>query len=434
MLLLTIVFICNTFAFALILEERFKLLTTAIFYACGLGLSAITNLILSGFSQTAESAGFVAVCVNVFWLLIISVFVSSNNILQKLLVALILVTNYTFVADFSFEMFAFMPFDTSGISGLLIANGIYMLFTLITIAFLANPLHYFFRRSISPSSMVLCIVQFLALQISLGFLNDILLTNSFNIRFFACLTLYIFVIFSLRSSYGAAIYKVKNVTKMAQSEVTSVRGDNFNTMYVNINSYKTVKKNLDYQLDRISDMATTGKVREIPSYVELAKQSNANSPLLGNYSENPFVNSLVATKVAFAKTKDISVDANISLTEFDISVIELCFIISELLNIGISSCEKSSSAEKFVHLTIVPASRQLIIEAVYNESVASKISLTKTLKNKTLFGMANSLFERKHTEEKDSFENITEIIEEYSGSLSITHSNNSVIARVAIND
>ncbi len=434
MLLLTVIFICNSFAFALILEERFKLLTTALIYAAGLSISAITNLILAGFSQTAESANFVAVCANVFCLFLTSIFASSNNILQKLLTSFVLITNYVFVGDFSFHMLTELPFDATGLSGIVVVNAIYVLFTIITVALMANPLHYFFRRGVSPAIILLCAIQFLTLQVAMGSLNDILLTNSFEIRFFSCLILYIFVFFSLRSAYGAATYKVKNVTNMAQSEITAIRADSFNTMFVNINSYKTVKKNLDYQLDRISDMAQTGKTREISSYVELAKQSNSSSPLLGHYSDNQFINALVATKVAYAKTKDITLESNISLSEFDISLVEICFIINELLNIGLQSCEKSNDVEKFIHLNITPASRQLIIEAVYNEPTAERISVSNTLKNKTIWGMLNNLFEKKSSEEKDSFDNITEIIAEYSGSLSITHSNNTVIARVAIND
>lgn len=430
MFILPIIFLCNTALFVVLLEERFKFITTVSVSAIVYILSMVANSVVGGIFADPLTAGHVGNGICVLLLFLASVFISSNNLSHKVFVGLTLIANYAFFTDFVPHLLGSMPFGVAGIPAVLIGNGIYILLSLITVAFYSRPLHYFFRRGSSPSMIVLCGLQLLAWYIAKGGANRFFNTESFPLRFFLTLTVMLVVTFAFRSIYGGARYKARDVIQSTDDAVMNIEADSFNTMLVNVNNFKTLKKNLDYQLDRIGTLAEAGKTAEIQNYVELSKQNTATNPLLTDYSENPYINAILATKASLAKSKGVRLESNISLGETEMRPVELCVIINDILALAISETENAPE-DKFVRLNVLPTDQQLTVEAVYTEGKEEDDSAP--LPKRTVWSFLEPFFQQQNEEQDDGLRNIMDIIEKRSGRINIAHSDGSVIIRIGIN-
>ncbi|MEG1427656.1 MAG: hypothetical protein RSC76_08210 [Oscillospiraceae bacterium] len=430
MFIMPILFLCNAFLFAVLLEERFKVITTLTISAAAYILSLVANFAAEGMLSDPAISGHVGNALCALILLITSVFISSNNLSQKIFVALLVISNYAFITDFVPHLLGAVSFESAGILAVLFANGLYILFTLITFAFFSRPLHYFFRRSSSPSMIGLCVLQFLCWFFAKGAANDFFGTDSFPLRFFFTLASYILVVFCFRSIYGGARYKARDVIQATDQAIMNIEADSFSTMLVNVNTYKMIKKNLDYQLDRIGAMADAGKTRELSEYVALSKQKSPLNPLLTEYNENPYINAILATKTALATSKGVRLESSVSLGDMEVKLVEVCVIINDLLDLAIVKAENAKE-DKYIRLNVVPADRQLAVETVYTEDDTHEPSAPFTAR--TIFSFLESFFEKKDDESDDALRNIMDIIEKRSGKINISHSDHTVITRIGIN-
>lgn len=425
MFILPVVFLCNTLLFAVIMEERFKLLTTLSVSAAAVILSVISSFVIGG--MFTEAAGNISNIVSVFWLLIASIFISSNNIAQKIYLALLLITNYVFITDFVPVMLGALPFGASGIGAVLIGNGIYILFSLVIMALYIKPMHYFYRRGVSPAIIILCLMQTLCWYAAAGGVNSLLGTDSFALRFFMVLMLYIFIIFAFRSIYGGAKYKARDIQMSADDAVMDIQADNFNAMMVHVESFKSVKKNINYVLKKIALLADAGKTKEISDYVAVSVSNNNVSPILANYCDDKYVNAVMATKTAEAENRGIRVESNISIGEMGLKTIQFCIIINDLMTAMINDSEKARE-DKFIRLNMVTGEGQLTIEAINAQGVSEE----KTIREKTAFDLIKDFFEEEEESGSD-LKNIREIVETHSGKIHIAHSGGETITRIEIN-
>ena len=98
MLCLPVVFLCNALLFLAILNGRFRMVTSLIVSGAAYVLSLLLNLFLS--PAFNDATGQIGNGINVFLLLVAAVFLYTNNIVQKLFVAILLICNYSFLSAF----------------------------------------------------------------------------------------------------------------------------------------------------------------------------------------------------------------------------------------------------------------------------------------------------------------------------------------------
>jgi hypothetical protein len=423
------VFIVNAVAFVLLLEERFKTIATTIISVAALILSFISSGIVSAAASSASNVGAIANIVCVAWLFVASIFSSSNNIAQKIFTALLLITDYYFVTDFVTVLVGSISADSKGIMVKLLANFIYVIFTLVIIALFIKPLRYLYRRMVSPSSIGLCLLQLLAWYVAKGGVNDYLGTEDFGLRFYTTVILYAIIIFASRSAYGAARFKARDFEYTTQNEINQVRADSYNAMVVNVESYKATKKNVTFAMQKLGSLAEQGRNREIVNYVAKFNDNPGSSPLLDFYCENPYVNALVATKAADAASKGIKLESNISIGDSKMKVIELCTLLDDVITWALKDAAKSKAEEKFVRINVIPAKGQLAIESIHSTGEETK---QERIDKRTFGSYLQGLFELKD-EENSELNNVREIAKKYSGKISISEAGDTTIARIGIN-
>ena len=423
------VFIVNAVAFVLLLEERFKTIATTIISVVALVMSFISSGIVSAAASSASNVGAIANIVCVAWLFVASIFSSSNNIAQKIFTALLLITDYYFVTDFVTVLIGSTSADSKGIMVKLLANFIYVIFTIVIIALFIKPLRYLYRRMVSPSSIGLCLLQLLAWYVAKGGVNDYLGTEDFGIRFYTTVILYAIIIFASRSAYGAARFKARDFEYTAQNEINQVRADSYNAMVVNVESYKATKKNVTFAMQKLGSLAEQGRNREIVNYVAKFNDNPGSSPLLDFYCENPYVNALVATKAADAASKGIKLESNISIGDSKMKGIELCTLLDDVITWALKDASKSKAEEKFVRINVIPAKGQLAIESIHSTGEETK---QERIDKRTFGSYLQGLFELKD-EENNELNNVREIAKKYSGKISISEAGDTTIARIGIN-
>ncbi|MDO4460223.1 MAG: hypothetical protein Q4C42_09170, partial [Clostridia bacterium] len=417
------------FAFVLLLEERFKTLTTLCITAIALVASFITSGVVGSMVPDPQGAASLSNMLCVFWLFVASIFSSSNNIAQKIFAGLLLITDYVVLNDVGTVMLGSLPINPTGFSGLLFGNLLYILFTLIITALFIKPLRYLYRRMISPYSIGLCLLQGLTWYVADGGLNNFLGVDDFNIRFVSVFVLYALIVFIARSVYGAARFKARDNEYASEAVINQVRAESYNSMVVNVESYKATKKNVVYAMTKLGSLAEQGRNKEIISYVSKFNDNPGTSPLLETYSENPYINALVATKAADAASKGIRVESNISIGDSRVKVIELCMLIDDVLTWTINDAGNSEEEDRFVRINVIPAKGQLAIETVH--STGEKAHNEK-FHNRTFGSFFENAFELKDKSVED-LRNVREITQKHSGRISISKAGNTTITRIGIN-
>lgn len=420
---LPIIFLVNAVTFVLILEERFKTVTTLCVTAAALLLSFITNIISGNLLIDPAISAETANMLSIFWLLLASVFTSSNNIVHKIYTGLVLLTNYIFFTDFISVLLA----KRTGMLGILLCNGIYILLSLVVIAALLKPMHYFCRRGVSFYNIGICLMQVLALYVAKGGANSFFGTDSFSMRFFITLIIYLFTIFSIRGAYGCARFKAKDIYRAADNDILNVRADSFNNMLVNVESYKNARSNVIYAFDKLDNLAKKGRTEEISEFVSRAEADNT-SPLLQFYSENPYINAVVATKAAEAYDNDIYLESNISIGETKFKTIEICIVLNDILTWAIND-SKTASGDKSIRLNVLPAKNQLTIETVHSSGTSEE---EEKFTSKTFGSYVKALFEEE-SENNDQLKSVKHIVEKYSGHINISETDSTTITRIGIN-
>ena len=118
MLCLPVVFLCNALLFLAILNGRFRMVTSLIVSGAAYVLSLLLNLFLS--PAFNDATGQIGNGINVFLLLVAAVFLYTNNIVQKLFVAILLICNYSFLSAFTEYFLGALPFGTGGFLSIVI--------------------------------------------------------------------------------------------------------------------------------------------------------------------------------------------------------------------------------------------------------------------------------------------------------------------------
>lgn len=422
---LPIIFICNAVLFVMILEERFKTITTLCITAAALLLSFLSRGVISGIFTDPAAIASVSQLVSVIWFLLASVVASPNNIAQKLFTALVLITNYRFIPDFGTVLISKLPGGGAGITGMLLGNGLYILCSLIVMALLIRPFHYFYRRPVSVTDIGVCILQVLACSCAGGGVNSFFSADAFSLRFFATLILYIMSVFVIRSAYSGARYKAKDIFKASENEILNIRADSVNSMVINVESFRQARDDISFAFEKIQSLAEENRTEEISAYAGEAIASGEKAVLLERYCDDPYINAVVATKAADAMDKGVELDCSISLGDMNIRLIEVCILVNDLLTWAIKNSEKAEG-EKFVRLNVLPAKDQLTVEVVNSIKPEVKEKFTA----RTLGSYVKNIF--RPEPEADELRSVKDIVEKHSGRMNISETKGTSITRLGI--
>lgn len=430
MFILAFVFICNTLVFLTILEERFKVIATLGIGFASFVISLIAKSTVLAYFPEPELYEPVACAVNLGILLIASVFFASNNILQKILLALILQFNFTFIALTLPEILNVTPFAVSGFMPLVAINGLYALSCLITAAVFWGPLHFFYRSPLNLSQLVLCLLQLLACVLCGGTLETILGVSSFALTFFASLFIYIVVVFCSRAIYSTTKDKIDDINSAADEHVMNVWADSFNAMLVSVNSNKILSRNMDNSLKRIFEVANSGDIQQVLDYAYHYKEIYEQNPLLGTYSENPYVNALIATKTSEAMKNDVNLSSKIDLEGNHVSLVTTCALIDHVLAIANEESSKSSREEKNVNLIAQAVGNFFVIESDF--TMSKRAQKQQSLKINTLEDVLKLLLKDKNVIENSRMDNLITLVEKLDGTLNQTYASGQGVIKIML--
>lgn len=425
MLLMPVVFLCNAFLFLALLDGRFRTLTTLIVSGAAYVVSLLINLLLSpAFNDTAGHAGNL---INVFILLIAAVFLYTNNIMQKIFVAIVLVCNFEFVLPLCTSLLGALPFGLSGFVPILIGIVLYLFFSFLTLITFVRPIHYFARRRISLLTVGLSAVQLLCLLAANGMLTNLLGITTFAPRFFLSVALYLMIAFAIRSAYNAAKYKENDCLLQYREALFETKADQFNALVGNVTDAKTVRDHHNFVLDEIAACAKRGDTEAVLNTI--ADAATPRDPLLTFYSDNTYINAVVAAKAAYAKHCGIELTSNVELGSTRLKTLEFCIILNDALAHALACAEKSGSEERLVRATTLPVDNRVTFEVVYPAPRAPK---KRSIAQKSMHEILAVLFEEQ--EEKEiGLESIRAIIARYSGTMNLSAAGGSEILRVVIN-
>lgn len=427
MLCLPVVFLCNAFLFLAILNGRFRMLTGLIVSGAAYVLSLVLNLFLSpAFNDTT---GVIGNGINVFLLLIAAVFLYTNSITQKIFVAVLLISNYSFLYPLTEQLLGVLPFAASGFAAVLVGILVYLFFSFLSLITFMRPLHYFANRGISVLSIGLCCAQVLALLAANSTITDSFGVKTYAPRFFLTVFVYLMIAFAVRAAYNAAKFKEHECTAEHRDALLHAEANYFNAMVGNVTNAKTARDHHSFILHEISDYARRGDCEGVLNTI--ADEGDLRDPLLVQYSENPYINAVVAAKAAYAKHCGIRLESNVELGATRLKTIEFCVLLNDMLTHAIDCAEHSRAEEKLVRMTVLPGEDRITFEAVYSAPVKAKKRAPLT--SKSFNDILASLLEPKKAEQL-GLEAVRGIIERYSGAMNLSAAGSSEILRIAINN
>lgn len=427
MLCLPVVFLCNAFLFLAILNGRFRMLTSLIASGAAYALSLIVNLLISpAFNDTTGQIGN---GMNVFILLVLAVFLYTNSIAQKIFIAILLVCNYSFLLPLTENLLGVMPFSTAGAASILIGILVYLFFSFLSLITFVRPFHYFANRSVSVLSIGLCCAQLLCLFVANGNIPAFFGVTAFAPRFFLTVAAYLLIAFATRAAYNAAKFKERECTADYRDALLHAEADYFNAMVGNVTNARTARDHHSFILNEISDYARRGDCDGVLNTI--ADEGRLHNPLLVQYSENPYINAVVAAKAAYAKHCGIRLESNVELGSTRLKTIEFCVILNDMLTHAIDRAENSGAEDKLVRMTVLPVENRITFEAVYSAPAAPKKRTPLTAKS--FSAIVSTLLEPKKDEDL-GLDAVRGIIERCSGTMNLSAAGSSEILRIVINN
>ncbi len=428
MLCLPVVFLCNAFLFLVVLNGRFRMLTSLIASGAAYALSLLLNLFLA--PAFHDVTGQIGNGINVFLLLVAAVFLYTNNFLQKLFLALLLLSNYSFLYEFTEYFLGAMPFGTGGSLAVLIGIVLYLFFSFLSLITFVRPLHYFADRSFSVLSAGLCCAQLFCLLLANGSFFAFFDVTAYAPRFFITVFFYVAIAFTVRAAYNAAKFRERTCKADFRDALFQAEANYFNAMVGNVTNARTARDHHRFILGEITEAARHGDLESIHSTI--AEEGDLRDPLLDQYSDNPYINAVVAANAAYAKHCGITLESNIELGTTHLKTIEFCVILNDTLAYAINRANQASGEDKLVRMTVMPVENRITFEAVYSAPARAKKRRALTAQSVNAF--VASLIEPKTENDNPQLETIHGILARTSGTMNRSAAGDSEILRIVINN
>lgn len=412
---LAVVLLCTAGLYMALLEDRFRLWATVACYGGAYLLSLAV-----GWAVRALLGPTWAVAAGALVLFGASLFLSRNGLLDKLYLAILALSNTLYLEAFLPLLLGTLPFSTAGAFAAVASLAAILLLTALMGLCLYRPFRHFSGRGPSAFLAGMCLLQLAACGVSNGRVDFLFRAHIPAERLLAATLLYLAVLFAFRSVYQAGRYSQRVAEEAARSTMLEMESGDFHDTLAAVKEVRAARKAGEYALDTL-----------IPRYIASFKENGAQLPILATYSENPYLSAVIAVKAAFAAQNSIHFESNALVGETPLSTAELCVIANELLT---RACEDAAAyqGERRVRFTAFPGENALTMEAVYSADLPEQEKFS--WRGKSFSQLMEWLFEDSPEREKtlQGLDNTREIVERYSGQLSVSGAAGETILRLAL--
>ncbi len=426
-----IVFICVCGLFLTLLQDRYRIWTTLAGMAGTYILALVTAALLDG-RLSGENLPWQLPCaVGTGLFLLTSVFLHSNNLLQKGFVAALCITNFAYALLFVPLFLGAMPFSPAGAWGGFLSVLAMLLINLLTGLCLYRPLQRFSQRGPSlflGGMLVLMGFQYL---LCLGKLDGLFGIRTPTRRLLLATGLYCVLVFCFRSVYQAGRWQAQDVSAAVRKRMLAMESGDMLDLLANIREVRAAQKNGEYALDTIQQLIRDGQPEKIPVYINMIKRNAQHNPILFPYHENPYLNAVIATKAAYAAQNGIDFQSNAAQADAPLKTAELCVMVNELLT---RACGDALAFEgqRRLRFTATPAEDALRLEVLYTGALPEKTRFHPAGKKFTdlLAWMFDDTPQAE--DELHGLDNTAEIVLAHSGSLTVSGTGGEVILRATL--
>lgn len=419
MIYFTIVFLCTAGLFLFLLEDRFRVWATvgvtAAVYLLSLAAAFFLRRIIQG-PVLSQQLPCIAGSLLFF---LSSLFLYTNNILQKLFLALLSLCNFTFLGFFIPLLLGLFPFSVAGAFAGVFSVLVYVLFTLLTGLCLYRPIRHYSDRGPSGFLLGMCLILAGQYALCLGLFDFLFRGNVFAARLLAASLVYCAVIFGFRSLYQAGRFRERAALQAARQRILEMETGDFIDMLTAVREVRAAQKAGEYALDTVNVMLADGWADKVPEYLSIAKRNAAKNPILAQYHEEPLLNAVIATKAAFAAQNGIEFECNAGEGPLPLQTADACVVVNEILT---RACQDASAypGKRTMRFTISASDGAVNFEALYSAKLPEPEKFT--WKGKKAADIARWLFDDSPAEEAElkGLENTQDMIGRYSGKLSIS--------------
>lgn len=399
-------------------ESRYRFWAVLSGTLSGLLLSFAVNAVMR--AMHLETSIFTAV-VTAFIFFVLSLFLQSNKPFQKLLLFGIALCNFSFLSFFIPMLLAAIPVSTAGFAAGILSVCVHLLFTALVILVLYRPFHYFYDRGISGSQIGMLIFLAFLFCLSMGWF-DFLFLRSYNlaVRLLSASIGYILLFFFCRSMYHAAKFREQSATLLAKEQLYQLVSKDAAQTLGEIQETQEIQRIGSYSLDTVQVLLADGMEDQLDRYVKNAKENLQSSPLLGSYSDNPYLNAIIAVKAAEAKRMNIHFTFSSAIGKTPIKTEEICVLVRELLTYGMEQTMQYPE-EKKMHLSLLGGEERISFELIYSHS--EKAEKKFSLKGKSLSQIFQWLFDdQSESDAPLNLVNSEYLISQYGGKITVFHS------------
>lgn len=435
MVYMSIAYICTSVLFYILLEQKYKFITSAVVYILAFFVGLIAVQISSVFIGSETYFEPLSIVIHGSIMYIASLFMSSNNPAAKLFLLPLSLSNFVFMKLFIEYTIGLMPIDVSGFVAGVYSLLIFILFYLLIGICFYRYFHYFSDRDISGFDIATFLMQFIPFLFSYGLLDFTFKAHFLAGRIIMSFLSYIFIIFCFRSVYHGAKFRERSFSDSSYDRMVNLQSSVFTDMQTRINELSDETAQNEFALDSISIMMIDGQFKNVDKYIAAKKQTHSDSPLLSAYHENKYVNAVLATNSAYAKSLDINFESNVGYDGTFLKVSEFCIIANELLKKGIGIAS-TAEGERRIRLTSTAIDGNLNIEVIYSkpaavttETAVNPKAIVETLTKKGAKEIISYLFDDS-SNIVEGLENTEAIVDRYSGYLNISSTDTDTIIKV----
>ena len=145
-------------------------------------------------------------------------------------------------------------------------------------------------------SVGLCAALVVCLFCANGILPTFFGLNSVTQRLILTAALYLVLAFTVRAAFNAAKYQESACTAEHREQLLGAEADYFRAMVGNVTNAKNAQEHHDFVLHEIAAEAQDGSCEGVLNIIK--EETVLHDPYLQRYSENPYVNAVLAGKAA----------------------------------------------------------------------------------------------------------------------------------------
>lgn len=426
-----ILFFCVAGLFMTLLQDRYRIWATAGVMVGTYIVAVAASAILRGRLDGPMLSIHVPYLVGVALFFGASLFLFSNNLLQKLFVALLCLANFSFSLLFVPLLLGIMPFSVAGAAGGVISVFAELLINLLMVLCLYRPMQRFSQRGPSMFLAGMAVLALFQYLLCTGSLDRLCGLSGPGRRLMLAAALYAGLIFCFRSVYHAGRWQSQAAKEAAWSRMLEMESKDYLDMLAAVREVRAAQKTGEYALDTIAQFFRDGQPDQVLEYICMVKRNTQSNPILTRYHENPYLNAVIATKSAFAAQNEIEFECNAAAIDAPVKTAELCILTDELLT---RACKDAAvfDGPRRLRFTSIPGEDSLRLEVVYTGELPQKPVFSPQGKN--LRDLLDWLFDDPLPQDTElrGLDNSAEIVLAHSGSLTVSGTEDGVILRATL--